>query len=280
MVNQDLKPVKWLIINDNSSDNTLDILEKVSNQYEWIDYITISDENFIGESRRIGYLCKKGSDYLIRKCKEEGIKFQFIGKVDADTIFPQYYFADVIKFLDSNTQVGLVAGILKLKLKGPDISEERIEIGELCGDRIRGTGIIFRKEAYYDIGGIRAVKAEDSVANILLREKGWEIKQLKNLEYWQTRETGRKTSIRQGFTSRGKRKYYLNTNLLSVLGTAFQYLFYRNKPFLKAFYFILGYFVALINKEEQIDIKIVREWNGSYTLFIKRLIKRTELIKK
>ncbi len=267
---QTLKPKKWLIANDNSTDSTSDILKKATKDYDWIEYINLHDNKYREDPHnRYGYICKKGFKKLIDKCKQENIKFDYIGNVDADLIFPSKYFEELLDYLEKNPNIGWVGGDMRIKEKGNNIHEESGVLERFEKAPPSGSGILFRKEAYSEIGGWPSVKSSDTVVKILLREKDWRIKKINDVKYWQTRPT----SSVKGYSSKGELAYYLNTNLFSVLNASFSCLFYDQKPVQKAFQYILGYFKSFINNEEKIDIEIVREKRGSYKLFIKRFIK-------
>jgi len=269
MVNQKLKPVKWLIVNDKSSDGTLDILKKLKSNYAWIDYICVNNNKYVDmHHKRIGYICKIGFERLISLTNQQNIEFDYLGKVDSDMDFPTNYFSKLVENLESNPEIGWIGGEMKIK---DQLNNVQNESNFSNNNSTRGTGILIRKKAFQDIGGWPI--DDDFAAKILLREKGWKLKRIDGLIYWQTRKTGAKETIKKGYISRGERAYYSYTNLLSLFMNIFSCFFHDKKKVQKAFYFLLGYFSAFVNRKERIDNEIVKKHNGSYKLFIHRLIK-------
>lgn len=269
---QDLKPKKWLIVNDNSSDRTLAIIKKTSQYYEWIEHITIRNNKYEDLThKRIGYVCKIGFEKLISMCNQENIEFDYIGKVDSDMLFPTYYFRKLVENLDRNSEIGLIGGNLKIRDESGNIHTESNSLKKTSNCTTRGTGILLRKKAFKGIGGWPL--DDDFAVKIMIKENNWEIQSIEDLVYWQTRRTGEKKSLKSGYFSRGERAYYSYVNLLSVLMNILSYFFHEEKQIQKAIYFLLGYFKAFINRIERTENELVKKHNGSYRLFFERLIK-------
>lgn len=102
MLSQTVKPEKWIIVSDGSTDKTDDIIENYTASTPWIYYIRASDNkdrDFSAKARcfELGYKLLKDVDYDI------------IGNLDADITFDHDYIEFILKKISEDEKLG-VAG--------------------------------------------------------------------------------------------------------------------------------------------------------------------------
>ena len=77
---QSLLPSLWLILNDNSIDNTEEIVLRYASKYSWIKLININDIKLKEYSSRVAYLINYGSRQI------KNMDYDFIVKLDSTSI--------------------------------------------------------------------------------------------------------------------------------------------------------------------------------------------------
>lgn len=269
IVKQNVKPVAWFIVDDGSDDETYPIIRKATSEYSWIHSLKLETMGAYDIEEHYASVCIKGFDYALNYCEQNNLKFEYIVLSDADMIYSKDYFTRCINFLHSNDQFGIVSGKILIKDKrGKIYEEDRIQLGE---EHPYGTGRVWRKEAFTDTGGYLLTKAPDSVSNVIALAKGWKVKRLNDVVFYQTRDTGGKNGLWSGYFNKGKRSYYLNVNPLSVLNVPIGLiLISREKNAMtKSLAFFCGYFQSFIQREDQIENDEVKRYIGSYKRVIR-----------
>jgi glycosyltransferase involved in cell wall biosynthesis len=269
IVSQQLRPDAWIIVDDHSEDKSSEIIKDAKDKYPWIFSLRLNNNSEYNLEEHYSIVCRFGFDYA----KKIEPNFKYIGLSDADMIYPNNYFFQLISYLNSNLEHGLVCGDL-LILNSEDRCH-RVSNSNIFSSSISGTGRVWRRKAFEESGGYLITKSPDSVSNVKLLLKGWKLKRLSDVVYYQTRETGNKFNIFKGYFNRGKRAYYLNSNILSVIGTVLIILFVSKEKYAikKIIGYLFGYFHSFIHREQKIDDKEVKKYIGSYRRVLNNYLK-------
>jgi len=142
---QKIKPLKWVIVNDGSTDGTEKIVLKAARQYPYIKLISRtakSSHSFESVVRAIEY----GIQHISVK------KYAFIGLIDADVQFRSDYFFLLMKKMESKPTIGLAGGMVV------DITTRRQRVPRNKND-VPGATQFFRKECFEAIGPLIPVAA-------------------------------------------------------------------------------------------------------------------------
>jgi len=273
---QSIVPVVWFIVDDNSVDNTSEIINQSSLKYPWIHIVKLDEKHVYGAGKSYSIAAKAGFDEAIAYCKNNNIIFDFIALADADMIFLNDYFISCINFLNLNQEYGIVSGNLLIKdSKGTFYKEDSFTFGDGVP---YGGGRVFRKKAFFDSCGDIVAQAPDSVSNILALDKGWKLKRLIDVLYYQTRDTAGKNSVWKGYIKRGERSYYLHQNPLTIVNNVIIMLFFsqQKSKLIKICGLVVGYNKAIICRDEQLENEAVRKYCSSY----KRVFKNYQIFLK
>ena len=217
---QTYRPLRWVIVDDGSTDETAAIVERFALVYPWIALVrrpARSDRSFAGKAEAV----RTGLEHV------QDLRFEVMGNLDADVTFePDYIEFIVEKFVD-NPHLG-IAGT-PFTETGYDSSRDSFE-GE---NYVAGPCQLFRYRCFQDIGGYVAHKAGgvDWIAVMTARMRGWEVRSYPEKRFHHHRALG--TAERgplQALFSYGEKDYYLG-------GSPIWQLFritYRmaNKPFI------------------------------------------------
>lgn len=115
IVNQELKPIAWFIVDDGSQDRSFQIINQAALEYGWIHLIQNDSSSNYDIGKHYAYVCIQGFKQALKYCKQNNLKPEYIALSDADMIYPRDYFAKCISFLNKNPQYGIVSGNILIK---------------------------------------------------------------------------------------------------------------------------------------------------------------------
>jgi len=161
VVAQTVRPAKWVIVSDGSTDGTDDIVEKYAADHDWIELVRMPE-------RRERHFAGKVLAFNAGYAKMKDIHFEVIGSLDGDISFDSDYFSFLLQKLAQDTTLGLVGTPFKESNRTYDYRFTSIE-------HVSGACQVFRRECFEEIGGYVPVKGGgiDLIAVIRARMNGW-----------------------------------------------------------------------------------------------------------
>jgi glycosyltransferase involved in cell wall biosynthesis len=162
VVAQSVRPLKWVIVSDGSTDDTDAIVQRYATEHAWIELLRMppkQERDFAGKVRAFnaGY------------ARVSGLQFHAVGSLDADISFDSDYFAFLLQKLDQNRKLGLV-GTPFQEESGQTYDYRFVNI-----EHVSGACQLFRRDCFKEIGGYLPVKGGsiDHIAVISARMRGW-----------------------------------------------------------------------------------------------------------
>jgi len=162
VVAQTVRPAKWVIVSDGSTDATDEILTQYAANIPWLELVRMPERrerDFAGKVRAFnaGYT------------RMSSLKYDVIISLDADISFEPDYFALLIEKLASDPTLGVV---------GTPFQETTGQVYDyrfVSVEHVSGACQVFRRECFEQIGGYLPVKGGsiDHIAVITARMKGW-----------------------------------------------------------------------------------------------------------
>jgi len=161
VVAQTVRPAKWVIVSDGSTDGTDDIVEKYAADHDWIELVRMPE-------RRERHFAGKVLAFNAGYAKMKDIHYEIIGSLDGDISFDSDYFSFLLQKLAQDTTLGLVGTPFKESNRTYDYRFTSIE-------HVSGACQVFRRECFEEIGGYVPVKGGgiDLIAVIRARMNGW-----------------------------------------------------------------------------------------------------------
>jgi len=162
VVRQTVRPLKWVIVSDGSTDGTDDIVRRYAAQHEWIELLRLAE-------RRERNFAGKAHAFNAGKARVEELKYDAIANLDADITFESDYFAYLLERLSTDPLLGVIG------TPYVETTKEVYDYRYVNIEHVSGACQVFRRECYEAIGGYAAVKtgAIDCMAVIAARMKGW-----------------------------------------------------------------------------------------------------------
>jgi poly-beta-1,6-N-acetyl-D-glucosamine synthase len=161
MIRQTVLPLKWVIVDDGSTDNTAEIVKRYLADHPWMELLQRpqrQDRTFAGKA----YAVKEACDRLAK------LPYQVVGNVDADTSFDADHFESLVAKFAEDSRLGIVGAPFREGTQGYDYRFSNIE-------NVWGGCQLFRRECFQDIGGYVPLKGGsiDHIAVVSARMKGW-----------------------------------------------------------------------------------------------------------
>jgi len=199
VINQSLRPRRWIILDDGSTDQTAELVEQLSQGHDWIRLHRLEprrQRSFGAQYRAI----MRGYE-MIRH-----LPFEFVGALDADISFESAeYFRTLLREFGGNPRLGIAGGVICEREKG--VFKERR--GNVAWS-VAGAVQMFRREVFQAIGGYTPLEygATDALALLMAEMGGWEVRSLAGLRVLHHRPTcaadGRlRGAFRQGLMDAG-----------------------------------------------------------------------------
>ncbi len=237
LINQTIKPAEVIYVNDNSTDNSKNIIKNLIGNCEWIRVIDHkSVQEHVPGSKVI-----EAFNFGLKNLETQ---FDIICKFDGDIILPKNYIEKIIEIFNEKEKVGIAGGNLYVLKNG--------------------------KWIYENIAAKTHVRGPDV---LLAQKKGWLIYTDKNLIVKHLKPTGQKYSLHSKILqgeSLYKMRFGFILSILSLLKSSL-----NNYSLSRLFFGLIGYCVSflkqkpfIVTDEEGVYIRNFR-WKVIYKKYLK-----------
>jgi biofilm PGA synthesis N-glycosyltransferase PgaC len=160
VVAQTIKPARWVIVSDGSTDGTDEIVSGHAARHPWIELVRTparTERHFAGKVRA----------FNVGLAAVRDIGYDVIASLDADITLDPEHFAFLLDKLSADPRLGLVGTPFK------DTSTYDYRFVSI--EHVSGACQVFRRACFEDVGGYLPIKSGgvDHVAVITARMKGW-----------------------------------------------------------------------------------------------------------
>jgi poly-beta-1,6-N-acetyl-D-glucosamine synthase len=161
VIAQTLRPARWIIVDDGSTDETPRILAEYAAQHDWIHILTRTDRGHRAVGP--GVIDAFYTGYATIQPDE----FEFLCKLDLDLRLPPRYFEILLGRMATNPRIGTCSGKSYIIDNGRLIFERHGDDTSLGGTKL------YRLECFKQIGGFVREVMWDGIDCHLCRMHGW-----------------------------------------------------------------------------------------------------------
>lgn len=200
VVAQTLRPLRWVIVDDGSSDETATIVLEYCAAHDWIVLVSRPAR----ERRSFG---GKADAVAAGLARVESLTFDVIGNLDADITFAAGYMEFLIGRFQADQRLG-VAGTPFTEEGGYDTAHDSFE----GGGYVAGGVQLFRRRCFEEVGGYvhHAAGGVDWIAVMTAKMKGWKVRSFPEMRFHHHRPLGTAERGRlAALFSYGEKDYYL-----------------------------------------------------------------------
>lgn len=243
VVAQTHRPARWIIVDDNSRDDTAALAEAAAREHPWIQVVRRQSS----PERRVGPgVIEAFYDGLSRVSLAD---FDFLCKLDADLEFQPTYFENLLHQFALNPSLGTISGKCHIPV-GDKLVLER------TGDQFsHGVAKLYRRECFEQIGGFVREVMWDGIDCHRCRMLGWEAKSSSDpeLALIHLRQMGSSfRSIYHGRRRWGRGQYFMGTHPLYLLAITLYRM--AERPWaLGGLSILAGYVEAWLRREKRYD---------------------------
>jgi biofilm PGA synthesis N-glycosyltransferase PgaC len=247
MIQQTMRPVEWIIVNDGSTDETAEIVAGYAAEYPWIKLVNREDRGARQRGKGIVEAFYTGYDALTIQ------DYDFIVKLDGDLSFEPDYFESLLREFASRPKLGIAGGGVYEKRSGEDKW-----ILRTSKDHVRGPTKVYRQACFEAIGGLVPALGWDGIDEWQALALGWEVRSFTGLKVFHYRFTGAATGPLKSRVEQGYGAHYMGYHPLFMIARGIRHMF--NRPYLiGGIAMIIAYFVAGLQGRERLpDPSVIR----------------------
>ncbi len=267
---QTVRPVRWVIVDDGSTDDTATIIGSYARKYSFIHYLQrqrLPEDPYFA---RNVYAIMDGVHHV------QTLRYEFLAILDADIILPPDYYEWILAQFRADPNLGVASGIYENLVGG--------RLWKVLNDR-RSTPKalqVFRRTCFEQIGGYLALTrgGEDTCACVMARMHGWRTWSFSQVKAVHQRPTGLRNArglLRARFMQ-GLCEYGLSTHPLFMILKSLRRCFLESPLLLGGILRLSGYAYGYVKREPcQIPAEVaayVRHEQMSRVLYFNRIPER------
>jgi biofilm PGA synthesis N-glycosyltransferase PgaC len=267
IVNQTQHPVKWILVDDGSTDESPKMVQEYQSKYPFIHYHRREDAS---ASRATGNNVVDVFNNGLKVAEQLGITWDLVGKLDADLVIDRNdYIEFIVNKFNAFPKLGIASGVIYTL--GAD-GKKRIYESPYRW-HTQGQTKFYRRAALESMGGLKPFKGWDGIDNILARGNGYITEKFFEQEILHLYPT--QTRAAEGGFKKGLKR---EATEYRNMGYPFYMYFFKMLKLMKerglypgALYFYYGLQATLktkplVNKQEQQIIKafISQRWKNNF----------------
>jgi biofilm PGA synthesis N-glycosyltransferase PgaC len=249
MIDQTVRPIQWIIVNDCSTDETVEIVTQYAELHPWLRLVHRGQREDKGDRQRgkgiidtfyFGYERLTSQDY------------EFVVKLDGDVSFETGYFEFLLRKFAANPKLGIAGGGLYDRGDG---KSWRLRSSE---DHVNGPAKMYRRACFEAIGGLVPALGWDGIDEWRALSLGWEVQSFSELRLLHHRVTGVATGLLKSKIEQGYGAYAMGYHPLYTIARGIRHMAFR--PYvIGGLAMIFGHFVAWLEGRERLaDPSVIR----------------------
>jgi len=236
VIRQTIRPAKWIIVNDGSTDATGAIIDGYAAQFSWIRALHRPNRGFRKSGGGVVEAFNDGLQAVA--CPD----WEFLVKLDGDLEFEPDYFEKCFTYFAHDPALGIGGGTICYVENGIKRFERTPAF------HVRGATKIYRRACWEGLGGLWPAPGWDTLDEVKANMLGWTTRTFDDLHLIHHRLTGSADGFWGGFVKNGRANYISGYHPLYMLAKCLSRLRGRQGALaaMALFYgFISGYFKRL-----------------------------------
>jgi glycosyltransferase involved in cell wall biosynthesis len=204
MTAQTLQPASWIIVDNGSSDGSLDVAADLSARHDWIRVMRVA-----GEATLPGPPVVRAFNAGLASLDRIP---DVVVKLDADVSFDAGYFEHILEEFEANPRLGIASGVCYELEDGEWVARH------VTGDHVRGATRAYRSACLEQVGPLPEALGWDGVDELKAHVLGWQTASIPTLRFDHHRPVGaRDGAPARRWLAEGKCAHYMGYGLLYML---------------------------------------------------------------
>lgn len=220
MVAQTVRPQRWVVVDDGSTDETGRLAAAAAEGRPWISVVQRRDRGFRQAGGGVMEAFYEGYRSL------GNAAWEFLVKLDGDLSFRADYFAECLKRFKLESKLGIGGGTICNSVNGKLTVESKID----PAFHVRGATKIYRRECWEQLGGLIRAPGWDTVDEVKANMLGWSTRTFADLKLEHHRAAGEAYGRWSNLIKNGQANYVAGYHPLFMFLKAVRRL--AEKPYL------------------------------------------------
>jgi hypothetical protein len=199
---QDVPPARWIVVDDESDDGTLEILRRLEPEVSFMTVLHTGDMPLAPVKDRLAVAAEVRTFNLGLAAAGDVSGYTHVMKLDGDIELVPGYFRVLLQRFAASPSLGLAGGVLAEPM--PDGGLRHIRISRV---HVHGALKCYTRGCFTAIGGIQQRLAWDTIDETYARMRGYTVRSYTDLESLHLRPLGSADGVLRGHARHGECAY-------------------------------------------------------------------------
>ena len=197
---QTVRPMRWVIVDDGSTDTTAAIVQHYVDRHDWIELVRLPRH----DTRSFG---SKVRSFNAGFARVSHLPYEIVGNIDGDVSFDHDHIEFLLAKFQADPRLGVAGTVFREK------DGYRSDVNSFEGAKhVAGQCQLFRRECFEQIGGFVSTPhgGVDWIAVVTARMRGWKTRSFREKHFFHHRPLG--TAQRSALASAysyGQKDYFV-----------------------------------------------------------------------
>lgn len=264
VVAQELPPAGWIVIDDGSTDDTLELLRRLEPE---VPFLTVTSATPDDPARVRDRLARAAAPRNFNRglALDDWRSYTHVMKLDGDIELPPDYLRTVIERFEANPQLGLVGGVLD----EPTADGGLRRIG-IPTHHVHGALKCYSRPCFEAIGGVQERLGWDTIDETYARMRGFETCTFRDLVSIHHRPLGSADGTLRGHARHGECAYIAHYSASWIALRSLK-IATRRPRVLSGAWFLFGYLRAAARRTERVS-------DAEFRRFTRRELRRRMML--
>jgi biofilm PGA synthesis N-glycosyltransferase PgaC len=259
---QELPPARWIVVDDSSTDDTLEILRRLEAEISVLTVIEAVKQPKSGQVRdRLARAAAPRTFNVGLAAAGDTRDYTHVMKLDGDIELPPSYLRELTDRMAQDPKLGMAGCLLDEPKEGGGV--RRIKIAP---NHVQGAVKLYTRECFESIGGLQERLGWDTIDETYARMRGYTTRGFTDIVAFHHRPAGSADGVLRGHARHGECAYVAHFTLTWVTLRAVKIA--RRPPYvLSGLAFLYGFLRAGVRRVERVP-------DTEYRRFTRRELRR------